>query len=340
MKDHWGDHLFTHDYQKPFKKFRWRGIPLPDKVSRRLLTYGGLHHHVDQWYDDTMSQAVSELHQKHEFDAVVVEYIFLSKALEALPDHVLKVIDTHDQYSDRVRQFTSHNLYPEWFFTSAAEERKGLSRAHVVIAIQTQEEQFFRSLLSKDKKILTVGHLAPTHALPDSQAYHALRLGYVAGRSTLNERALEWFMKNVWYPHFADQGEIELHIFGSICDALSATDNQLFLHGVISDPKNIYQQADLFLNPVQAGTGLKIKSAEALAHGKYLLATPTGLAGLEEAISTDCLTENDPEAWVHIIQSFMARNDHHLVSERNRQFYQNYLAQSQKNLRSIFSKND
>ena len=41
---------------------------------------------VDDWYDDGLSRAVADLYARERFDAAIAVYVFVSKALEALPD--------------------------------------------------------------------------------------------------------------------------------------------------------------------------------------------------------------------------------------------------------------
>jgi glycosyltransferase involved in cell wall biosynthesis len=52
--------------------------------------------------------------------------------------------------------------------------------------------------------------------------------------------------------------------------------------GRVPDLEPYYRQAAVVINPVPYGSGLKIKSVEALAFGKCLVTTATGVQGLEE----------------------------------------------------------
>ena len=79
--------------------------------------------------------------------------------------------------------------------------------------------------------------------------------------------------------------DLELHICGEICDQLPTKATQqkgVFCHGYCNDLKAYYEKAILVVNPVCYGSGLKIKSVEAMAHGKCLVTTPIGIEGLEE----------------------------------------------------------
>ena len=51
--------------------------------------------------------------------------------------------------------------------------------------------------------------------------------------------------------------------------------------GMVGEVAQAYAAMDLVVNPMQGGTGLKVKTVEALAHGRLVLSTADGGAGLE-----------------------------------------------------------
>jgi len=53
--------------------------------------------------------------------------------------------------------------------------------------------------------------------------------------------------------------------------------------GRVKDLFEFYDQVDIVINPVEFGTGLKIKNAEALIMGKPVLTTSHGAIGLPES---------------------------------------------------------
>lgn len=336
MKAHWGEHLFSHSYQKPWKKFKLAGIPIPDRISRRLLPLGFLTHNIDQWYDEGISQKVSELHDAHHFDAVIVEYVFLSKALDALPSELIKVIDTHDKYTDRVKQFTAKGIYPEWFFTNKSEEQKGLSRANKVIAIQDKEAEFFRAIASSQFTVHTVGNLATPNQTISSKRGRPFVIAYISGASPQSATAFTWFYEQVFSTLISQLPELELQVHGSICSLLTPQP-QLSLRGSFTDPQAVYSQAHCVINPIQIGTGLKMKCVEALAHGKCLLTTSVGIEGLEDAICDDCVAGDDSNIWIQTIEKWHARSDDKLDSLANFSYYETSYHKSRQELVGIFS---
>lgn len=55
----------------------------------------------DGWYINGLGEQIALLCSRHNIDTVICSYIFQSKLLEYVPAYVLKIIDTHDMFTDR-----------------------------------------------------------------------------------------------------------------------------------------------------------------------------------------------------------------------------------------------
>lgn len=109
-----------------------------------------------------------------------------------------------------------------------------------------------------------------------------LRLGFVGGGSNENAEAMRWFLHEVW--PVVSQLAIELHVYGNVCDKLRdrPLSARVTLHGLVPALDTAYAHCDVMINPIMHGGGLKIKSVEALAHGKPLIASPEGAVGIKD----------------------------------------------------------
>ncbi|WP_309397968.1 glycosyltransferase [Cerasicoccus maritimus] len=280
MRACWGKNFHEYHYRKPWQKYHWHGIPIPDRISRKILNFGWLHQRIDQMYDHGLDDHLLALQEEHSFDAVMVEYVFFSAALNVFPETVHKLIDTHDVYTDRHLMLSQNNMRVEWFFTIESEERKGLKRAHTVLAIQDEENRKLRQILKHSRPVFTVGHfLPPSPQAPPSQLKTLMIIG--SGNS-LNIRYFQEFIDNCWNPIFSKHPELRLKIVGSVCQNLKRTPGVELL-GFVEKIEQTYADSDLVINPLLTGTGLKIKSLEAISYGRALLTTPIGLEGLEDA---------------------------------------------------------
>ncbi len=91
-----------------------------------------------------------------------------------------------------------------------------------------------------------------------------------------------------------------LKVVGKIGSTVQGEHANLQLVPFVEDLDPVYAAASLVMNPVFAGTGLKIKSVEALGHGKALVAWPEGVSGIAAPNGEKPFIE--VESWEDLIQ--------------------------------------
>lgn len=234
---------------------------------------------IDDWYDEAISEAVEELCKHRQFDVCIVNYVWYSRLFQALPPKVVRVIDTHDVFGGRAERFAELGLAAEWFHTSVAQESEGLDRSDFVIAIQDAEAVPLQARTSA--RVKTVGFLSAPDFLPDTTlgAARRLRVGYIGSGNPFNLSSLLSFARAVEaIPQSLEA--IEFHVAGQIGEALAKTSHPFILHGRTASVRDFYKSVDVAINPMTGGTGLKIKSLEALSFGKPLVASREAMTGI------------------------------------------------------------
>ena len=61
--------------------------------------------------------------------------------------------------------------------------------------------------------------------------------------------------------------------------------------------ESFYRNIDVVVNPIEFGSGLKIKNVEAIAYGKPLITTPHGANGFVDTPHASVLVADSPEHW-------------------------------------------
>jgi glycosyltransferase involved in cell wall biosynthesis len=245
--------------------------------AHRLLTSANIRPAVDgEFYPHWLSQA-RELQQRGRYQRVLVSYVLYSRFLDAFPEAAIRIIDAHDVFSNRRERLASVGISHYWCTLTPEQEAFGLRRATRIIAIQEQEARFFRSL-SGTPATFTIGHLQRMNPqpFPDNAAP---TIGFIGSDNRINQHAIAWFLKQVWPRVVERVPNANLLIAGKISDHVSPARGIRAL-GQLPDLAPFYQQCHFAINPVQAGTGLKIKTVEALAHGRCVLTTRVGAEGL------------------------------------------------------------
>jgi len=293
MQNAWGDSYQFTDYQQPKRSLLRKVIR---KITGLFDPTFRFQYSIDEWWDRLNNDVLRRLQAKHQFDVVVVEYIFFSKALSCFPSSTLKIIDTHDVFTDRYQHFLNNNMPPAWYSTTQKEERKALNRADAVIAIQDEERRFFANLTRTP--VLTVGHLvALTTPTVSNDSY---KIFYVASHNASNIASIKWFIDKPFLSIKKTLPEATLIIAGKICDSLPDTEGVLKL-GVVSELSEIYEQADVVINPMLSGTGLKIKNVEALGYAKPLITSSVGATGLEDGAGQAYLLADDAQQFAQSV---------------------------------------
>lgn len=274
MADFWGpDRFLALSYGQ--------SRPLILRVRRRLLRLlnreAAFCRGVDDWYDNRLDGRIRMIARSLRPDVVIVEYVFFSKALRCFPRHVLRVIDTHDLFSNRHRGFLDHfETYGSYSMTPR-EERKGLDRADLILAIQDQEGEHFRQMTRR--KVVTVGHLIAVE--PPAARPPGARLLFMGSVCKSNTDAVA-VLRDLVLPRVrAEIPDAELILAGPIGELEDQAAEGVIALGRVESLPSLYATIDIVVNPVRAGTGLKIKNIEALAYGKPVVTTTLGAAGLQ-----------------------------------------------------------
>lgn len=241
--------------------------------SRRAEPSAPGHWAIDDWCPPTLAEQVRALHRARHYAAVVVSYVWLSGALVGIDD-ALRVIDTHDVFGGRGELAAAAGIDPSWFFTSPAEEARGLARADLVLAIQDAEAAVLAGRTAVP--VLVVGHAPPLHFLartpPDAvQA----RFGYLGSGNPWNVAAVRALDAAL-----AGAPALDWLLAGRILDRGLDLASRPLLLPRLEDVAAFYDAVGCVVNPMVAGTGLKVKTVEALAFGRPVLGTRAAFAGL------------------------------------------------------------
>ncbi len=234
---------------------------------------------LDDWFLD-QSAAAFEALARQDFDVVIVAYVFFSRALTFFGPETIRIIDTHDVFTDRHLRLARLGLPSGFFSTTAAEEGRGLDRADLVLAIQDEEAQALQGLTTSP--VITLGHLPNLAASgPQTTAPGAPpAIGYLGSANPINVRALARFCDALAPATFAE-GRARLVIGGGAAVALRTAPDGTERQGAVADLARFYAGLDLCVNPHEGGTGLKIKTVEGLSHGVPMIGTAEAFVGLD-----------------------------------------------------------
>ena len=227
--------------------------------------------------------------------AVIAEYIFTAPCLAAVPAGSLRIIDTHDMFSRRDR---GEDLY-----CTPEEERTYLLNGDVIMAIQHEEAKMFSNLVP-DRKVITVGidydvveHCDPSKECPGT-------VFVVGSDNGPNVQGLRDFYTHAWPLIKKSHPAAKLRIVGKLGRAFQNLADIEWI-GWAERIDDEYKKAAVVINPTNIGTGLKIKTVEALCNGKAFVGTPNSVDGLPATTQPPFIVADDWPAFASAVLSLL-----------------------------------
>lgn len=234
----------------------------------------------DSWCPEAFIAKAREVLKLVQPSVMYIQFVFFSACLNVISENekILKVIDADNIFSERKKIYHDLGINYQWFSTTALEERQALLRADLILAIQEREQEKLTSLVP-ERPVHLVPHVMET--IPYQVSSLEKNLLFVAAANAENTIGLKNFLE-IAFPKICEKHEnLRLIVAGKICDNFSEKIEKVDFLGIVPNLEAIYQKAMIVLNTTPIGTGLKIKTVEALCYGKCLVTTADGVAGLE-----------------------------------------------------------
>lgn len=286
-KQYWGEFFLYYKYSFLLRYANY--------LKRKFIYwFSNRKYSVDYYYPLWgLGPYVNECQKKYVFDAIVVNYIWMTRLL-AKVDIQNKILFSHDSFTNK-----SLRILQPIYSLSANQEAKGLQRCDAILSIQENESIVFNYLVPHIP-IYTV--YMPTQ-YKCSSVIGNKNILFFSGNSDINLNGIHWFINEVFSQVALKDSEVRLLIGGGICSALGKENlpMNVELLGLIDDVDNFYKQGDIVVNPVYQGTGLKIKTLEGISYGKIVIVHPHSVDGLYKHDKAPVFIAYDREEYVRLI---------------------------------------
>jgi hypothetical protein len=266
-----------------------------EKVKFNILKQVRIHflknyHHVDDTYPNGLTSFVKKLNEQYHFDICIVNYIQLSKLFTKVK-FPKTAIFTHDSFAYKELKTNDGCASMD-----AAQEAKGLQRSENLFAVQDEEAIYFK-MLSPRSKVYNIYSKYDYYSQPVVDNKNIM---FLSGSNQYNQNGIRWFVNEVFPLIRTSFQDTKLLIGGSICkviDDLKSVEGVKLL-GFVDNVYDFYAQGDVAINPVYQGTGLKIKTFEALSYGKVTMVHPHSMEGVFDAKNAPLFASANPDEWV------------------------------------------
>jgi len=283
----------------------------------------------------TLQKRVVELVDEAErmgrpYGLVLANHHFVARSVSLLArrgrrPHLL--IHPHDILHRRLEMVREYGRPSQWVADRDL-EIEILSLYDSIMAIQLEEEQLIRSMLP-ERNVFTCGMSFPVVSTKRSQEGHKGPVVLiVAGVGAHNTVGMNYLLEYVWPEVQAGTPAATLRIAGAICGSLPADlPESVETAGYVEDIGDEYAGADVVVNPTFFGTGLKIKSVEAMAHGCPLVAHATGVEGLPDSPNVPAITVERKEEFANAISALLRDDSRRMeLSKKSEEYASRWFA--------------
>lgn len=231
-------------------------------------------------------------------DYVFVDTLFRSPLLDVIAPSCKSVLIGHDVFFERCASLAGNGSRPVPFVTAEIEGQV-LRKFDAVIAITAGDAAAY-SALAPETTVVALPSPVVVRPLAEKKAA-ASRVFYLGSQAHHNVDGLVWFLESIWPQVRSKRPEMILDVVGSIAEAIDCSAPGVEFHGRLDDFSGLAAQAMFAVNPVRAGSGMKIKMLDYFAHGLGCITTSVGAAGFPEGLDRPIAVCDDPSSFAQVM---------------------------------------
>lgn len=293
-----------------------------------------------RYYDRSLTGKITSLIQQEKFDAVIWEhpyYAWLAKRVKKRTG-IKTIIHTHNIEYQR---FKSTDRW--WWPILRRYERKCLQNADAVFFITSEDREFaIKEWRLDEKKCIDVPFGIDINEYPaDREACRkeiSKQYGIEPDEKIIVFNGLLSYKPNLdAVKHIVAFTNISLRAEGfrykiiisgkglpeQVKKFLEGPNGKNIIYtGFVDDIVPYFKAADIFLNPIKSGGGIKTKMVEAIAYGATVIATETGASGIAKEVCGKKLFVIPDDDWQSFAKAVMQHSGDN--SKTPDEYYQYY----------------
>ena len=285
----------------------------------------GESYHLSRFHVPEMDRAIEDILRQDVYDVVILESLFTTSYIPTIrrlsdAEIVLRAHNVEHKLWEDVSRGMGRGP-KKWLldlFQSklATEEARLLHTVDAVAAITEHDAQWFRAHLSSDmarSRVISVPFGLDVenrlHSSMDTPPNAVLHLG--AMDWTPNVQGVQWLMDEVWPRVHRAMPQLRLLLAGRHMPQEWSSDEALGIDvlGEVEDAQATYNAPCVVAIPLHAGSGMRIKLAEALAAGRPVVTTTKGMEGMDLTPGKHVLVADDEASFCQALLSLFEDSD-------------------------------
>ncbi|MES2704581.1 MAG: glycosyltransferase family 4 protein [Bacteroidota bacterium] len=292
--------------------------------------------HAKRFYSTEFKEKIKDALAIFKPDVVQVESVFLTTYLGAIKkySHAVTVLRMHNieyQIWQGLARRTK-NYFKKLYLNSLAVRVRNYERAawkqYDMLLPITEKDAYLVQRLEQVEDIvvapfsINMDDIKPPTGNERWVGYHLGAMDWLP-----NQQGVKWFISKAWPLIHRALPKFEFYFAGRKMPAefSKMADDGLYCMNEVEDADEFISDKKILIVPVLSGGGIRVKILEAMAAGKIIITTSTGIKGIEAKPEEHYLRAHHPEDFLKAIKwclenkqaaDAMAKNAQSLVTEK------------------------
>lgn len=295
----------------------WRifQVDTTPKASTALLNvFSSKSYMVSRFDIDQVHKGLALLLQEKEFDSAIIDGLFMMPYAEQISRAgipiTLRAHNIEHQIWERQIERESSPIKRAYLKLQNSRlykyEREQSVKADFIVPITGDDAAWFTQLMGKGNV-----HVMPCGILPEKYPYFGSNAPDVCHIGAMdwmpNVDGITWFAKEVWPKVLQINSQASFHLAGRDSDKLGlhAPQSGFYVEGTVESALDFYSKHGVFVVPLLAGSGMRIKVLEAMAFGKAIVSTSIGVEGIPVDDGVHVKIADSPQAFALAITDLL-----------------------------------
>lgn len=254
-------------------------------------------------------------------DIIFFDGISVGSILSKIPDNIYKVVFEHNCERKFVGNQVRHEgiiYFPEYVVISVC-ERIAVTGCNMLICINERDRNDIRLLYSRTADLLLPVTFENRLQRDKIVSNTKKELAFIGSNFKPNLEGIIWFIDNV----MSVLDEFQLYIIGKDFEkeAKRLKRKNVTVVGTVDHLEDYYYRYPVIVIPIFYGSGMKVKTAEAMMYGRTILATDEALEGYEVENVNGIFRCNTKDEFIKNIRDLFEKE----LPAFREEVYQNYL---------------
>ncbi len=251
----------------------------------------GLPYSAAKYYSQAYIKLVQSLLTSNQYDVIIIDHSqlgWLAKLIRSKSKSKIIFIAHNVEHEIYLSHFkSSNNPLAKWLYAREArlieKLESALSKEAAEVWTLTKRDADYFSRLKGEKNVKVLALPPSPQKTLEKVIDKKFDIGLIGNWAwKFNADGLQWFFQFV-YPKLSER--LSIHVAGKGAEWLREKYPNVKYEGFVPNAQNFMAQARVLALPILGGSGIQIKTLDALASGSAIVATPHSMRGISFASS-------------------------------------------------------